>query len=602
MSSTMLQNGMFSGLDIDEPRDTELVSNLPRHIRETRRALSVIKVLRVNLEAGTERGDLVFPDKETGVWLRSHAGIPERARFFGVAFPEDRAVVVGAIAIVPDWHWKRGETLYLSDTMYGKMTHRETNHVAGMAVTGQLVMFNIFQQQWNVFVEEFKQWVEQEAIEIMSLKEYIAAMADKVKETEALINQVWDFLQNAANDLIPRIEALQGIYGAAQVFVYDVPNDVQANTPITINASYHFQHASLVIMLNGMVTNEWSKVNPIIGEFSSRIRFTQVIPGGTQIIGIIFTEAYASVVPEVVVSDTTLVGDGTMTQPLGVNPAILAQLADLSNTITNIINDIGAAYDFVVDANITTGSTSDNITFDTMTIAGVVNSFTRMLPIANNLMAGLMPATMVSQVAQMSDRIDSIAGIMIRIVDDTIPANALPAALYAAWAAQGMTLVEGATIENMALNIRWTYRNGVWYGPYESVVVRIATNLLPGIVQGAEDTTPNRGKVFVEPNGQMSLLGYDNIMQQISNLWTATTNAASAAAKLWTTVIPITLPYVSGTAFTVPAYTMGQNQLVVFINGMRTNRFTEVSPMQLSISEGVDGTGTMEVIIDCFRT
>lgn len=188
-----LETGMFSGLDIDQPRDTELLSNIPRHIRETRRNLTAIKVLRVDLEAGTDRGDLVFPDEITKVWLRSRNDLPERKKFFGVAYPEDAAVIVGAIAICPDWNFRPGAMLYLGND-YGKMTYSLTDTIAGIAITENLVMFNIFAQEYTGMFADFSKWIEEQKNEIIALKDQINI---SIEEFYIRLSQAYSDLERA---------------------------------------------------------------------------------------------------------------------------------------------------------------------------------------------------------------------------------------------------------------------------------------------------------------------------------------------------------------------------------------------------------------------
>ncbi len=182
----MWKNGVFSGLDVHEPQDTTLVSDLPRHIRETRRALTAIKVLHVNFEAGVERGDLVFPDQVTDTWLRAHSDVAERQQFFGIAFPEDRAVVVSDLVLCPDWNWEPGRALYLSD-LYGKMSYVERGTLAGYAITKHLVMLNIFGQHTASMISDFENWLLNQKIEITNMYNQIVQMYGDI---QAIYNDI----------------------------------------------------------------------------------------------------------------------------------------------------------------------------------------------------------------------------------------------------------------------------------------------------------------------------------------------------------------------------------------------------------------------------
>lgn len=595
--------GMFSGLDLEQPRDKELVANLPRHIRETRRALSNIKVLRVEFEAGVERGDLVFPDGATGTWLRSHGSLPERRKFFGIAFPEDSAVVVGATALCPDWGWHPGKFLFLHPTKYGKMTHTEPDNPirAGYALTGELMILNIFEASWYDFITDFKNWVTQESIEIQELKAYLTEMADKVISIEGLIDEVWKSLQDTEANLLPRIEALKGIFGAANMFAIEVSTAMAIGGIVTV-PSYNYQYSNLFLLFNGVASVEWEKMPPILGEFSTRIKMKAAIPANTQIIGIIFTEAYNVVVPETVITNETLDGGGTIAAPLGVSANITQALTSVQTDVTNIKNNLVPERVFVSDASVITGNTTGSLQLKTLSILGDTGQLTRIFPIANTTAAGLMPATMYNKVLELVDQYDALTGITRRIVDDTLPKEATSAQLYASWAKAGITLVEGATIENLALGFRWTYRNGNWHGPYETLGISIATSTNAGIVKSVEITDENTGKVYVEVGGTMSVVGYDALRQVVADNYNTVQIIANRASKLWTRSVDINLPYVAGTAIVVPNYTPKSGMLNVYLNGVRTDLFKEDTAITISLSVGILGSGSAQLLIDCFRS
>lgn len=253
-----LEPGMFSGLDIHQPRDTELVANLPRHIRETRRNLTAIKVLRVELEAGTQRGDLVFPDRKTGVWLRSHEGMPDRRQFFGVAFPEDSAVIVGSVVICPDWNFEPGTTLYL-DEEYGKMSEVPSGLIAGYAVTKNLVVFNIFAQEYTAIISDITEWVLQQKIEITDI---MAGIDDLVKQAQDAVDKIGQEVVDAQAILDKINEAFDLIELSAHFknfrFAFTTTRSYVPGDILTLPYGYYAGRAMLYLAKDGVV---WTPVS-----------------------------------------------------------------------------------------------------------------------------------------------------------------------------------------------------------------------------------------------------------------------------------------------------------------------------------------------------
>lgn len=321
--------GMFSGLDIEQPADTELVANLPRHIRETRRNISAIKVLRVEFEPGVTRGDLVFPETGTNVWKRCHAGLPERRRFFGIAFPEDSAVVVGSTVICPDWGWNPGSYLYMSNNQYGRMT--ETPNKEGIqvafAVTGQLIVLNVFAFEHFEFALEFKKWVEEKRIEIIDLRDQMQEMLDESRtindRLQALI-PLLDILENTVTSVYSQISVNTNIIAAGGLF--SVP-------------PYRYKDSDLLIQLQGVTTHEWERVE-IPKKNSTQIKFLTAIPANTQITVLVINKPVIAKVPEKIFTDETLEGKGTIDEPLGISQEFKDSIEQFKITINTTIQKL----------------------------------------------------------------------------------------------------------------------------------------------------------------------------------------------------------------------------------------------------------------------
>ncbi len=317
----------FSGLDIFSPKDTEIVANLPRAIRETRKSIAMIKVLNAKFEYGTVRGDLVFPEKSTGIWLRTKADLSDRQVFFGVAFPEDNAVVVGATAYCPDWHWQSGELLYLS-TSYGKLTtipHNEELPIAGYAITDKLVVFNIFSQQTLAVLDDFKDWLAGQKIEITStvewIKQQIIIFTNTLEELEAMQKALEDLaklVQDRLDEAMPILDEI------AHTFTYIMDRQDDNSLEYEVGAFYtvprYVPEKSIITMqVNGVTFHEFEKVPAISPDIESEtVILNAAIPAGTRIYTLVMGFPVKQGIPDAVAHDASLEGTGTPIDPLKV--------------------------------------------------------------------------------------------------------------------------------------------------------------------------------------------------------------------------------------------------------------------------------------------
>ena len=696
--------------------------------------------------------------------------------------------------------------------------------------------------------------VHTELPEIKGLWKVVDELPGTIEQMRNEINAALADWENVEQDILPQLQDLKGIFTSVSVWTVDTSAEIIQGTYVEI-PPYSYNYATLVVMLNGMNTREFDTIAPIeTGSPNSKyIKFRDTIPAGTQIVGMTFVSPETVVIPEVVIHDTTLVGEGNSTKPLGVSPDIPAsivannnaivvvqnrmttaegkisaaenniasnatninslntevtniniEIIDIKNIMTqntntieqlasnvesleeenNTINQsvidadtkitsnterievlesglsdtniaVQSVYDdlvvleskvdnlpttedlaeaiaeatpeltFASNASITTGGSTGTLTVNTLTNKGVAGANkTSAIPIVSGTSAGLMTSAIYNQVTALQAQLDGLTGSSYTIINDTIPENATQTALTAAWTESGEELVNGVTIENNALGLRWIYRNTLWYGPYTFTQATIATVNQLGVVKGVEDEPDNAGMIFVEQDGSQSLLGYDAIISRLvilegglgtatsnitalsdrattletnattlttrvgtaetnignnssnitalqtragniesaatalttrvgavetkatnnatditslktktdntnTNVSTLTTrigNAETAAstlttrvttaetnisslntainsmkAKQWSTSILVAPPYVSGTAIDVPAYTMGKDSLDVFVNGIRTDRYEELTTTTIALAEGITSSDTIQLMIDCYK-
>jgi hypothetical protein len=137
------------------------------------------------------------------------------------------------------------------------------------------------------------------------------------------------------------------------------------------------------------------------------------------------------------------------------------------------------------------------------------------LPIASADAGGIMPLESFTQIQANSTAIEELKGRTVRLTahfGGTIPTQE---DLIALWTNSGRELTDGATIVDLDSNGVWTYFETLNAWEYRGTdTVALASNTSAGIVQGANTA----GKVFVEQDGTMSLVGFDTLEDAINQL------------------------------------------------------------------------------------
>ncbi|MDR1883728.1 MAG: hypothetical protein LBR26_13230 [Prevotella sp.] len=138
---------------------------------------------------------------------------------------------------------------------------------------------------------------------------------------------------------------------------------------------------------------------------------------------------------------------------------------------------------------------------------------------------GLMPAASFQQIATNTADISSLKGIG-RIA---VHLGATPSQidLTIAWTTiKGIAPGDGATVVNLDQDApaghAWTYLEtgedvSEWIDRGTDTVNQAATDLL-GVVKGLAAITVNAGKVFVESDGSMSVIGWDSLLQSMNSI------------------------------------------------------------------------------------
>ena len=528
--------------------------------------------------------------------------------------------------------------------------------------------------------------------QIQELYKAISTIPESVEQMLNDVNKALEDWNDVEVNILPQIQELRGTFTSVNIWNITVPSEITAGTYIKVPA-YNYSLARLFVLLNGVSTLEFDKTLPITsGSINSEyITFRENIPANTQIVGMTFLSPESTTTtttPGKVIHNDTLIGEGNGINPLGINTEILADItvnsnaigslqartsvleeelettndnvlanqlaidtlsdtvADLPTTeeIAEVVEQATTERTYLSDAIINATSTGATLALNTLSSKGVTGTLSRAVPIASTSAAGIITAAIYSKLLSMQAQIDGLTGSAFTVINDTLASNTSQADLTTAWNASGYTLVEGSTLENNDLRLRWIYRGTLWYGPYTFTAASIASTNQLGVVKSVDDVEGNYGQIFVEIDGSMTLLGYDAILAAIDSLSTsliariesletlvenngsvitalqgktdttnnnltlltnrvtvAESNINTHKGKEWTILVSLTPPYVANTAISIPAYPINKDALVVYINGVRTDRFTELSTTTIGLNEGISGSNNIELLIDCFK-
>ncbi|MDR3323131.1 MAG: tail fiber protein [Zoogloeaceae bacterium] len=188
-----------------------------------------------------------------------------------------------------------------------------------------------------------------------------------------------------------------------------------------------------------------------------------------------------------------------------------AQATKLDASAVN--HDFTTDVDFVID-----GDTVIAQQFYRNPATGATLEIDKTLPLSSAQNAGLMAKEDVSQLTQNTADIAALQGKTQRYVVHLASVTPSQSDLQTAWeTASGVSgpTPEGGTLVDVEFDkdYTWYVSEGEWIDR-GSASVSQATNTSPGIVQG--ENTP--GKVYVEANATMSLVGWDSVQDLLSAL------------------------------------------------------------------------------------
>jgi hypothetical protein len=214
------------------------------------------------------------------------------------------------------------------------------------------------------------------------------------------------------------------------------------------------------------------------------------------------------------------------------------------NVPTAFIKDVSFAYstsDAAYKATLTFYSLSD----------GTETTELSVLPLATETTSGIMPKEMYAQVIANVADINLLKGHAVRYPAHLGTQTPTDAQLTAIVTSAGGSLEDGVTVIDLDYSKEYTYfaTDSDWHDMGQTTVT-VGTLTSLGVVMGSEAS----GKIYIEADGTMSLIGYDAIITAIngkaptSHASTGTTYGRSTSAKYGHAKASSTTPLVADTA------------------------------------------------------
>ena len=138
------------------------------------------------------------------------------------------------------------------------------------------------------------------------------------------------------------------------------------------------------------------------------------------------------------------------------------------------------------------------------------------LPVASDTKAGVMSAGMYigfnGSIQNLQARMAVLEGVGLTYQLTGLPDNATSEQITAAFQAQypNIPLMAGIRAADYDKAKIWQYSGATWI-QLTSLNINVATSSALGLVKGSETSTTNDGKIFVEVDGSMTVIGWDTL-------------------------------------------------------------------------------------------
>ena len=217
------------------------------------------------------------------------------------------------------------------------------------------------------------------------------------------------------------------------------------------------------------------------------------------------------------------------------------------------------------------------------------------LPVASDTKAGVMSAGMYvgfnGSIQNLQARMAVLEGVGITYQLTGLPDNATSEQITAAFQAQypNVPLMAGIRAADYDKAKIWQYSGTSWI-QLTSININVATSTALGLVKGSETSTTNDGKIFVEVDGSMTVIGWDTL------------KALASAAKQSVDNLEPKVTQQSAKIDALEGDVAANAADITALQGTSANHESRISSLETTSSDLRTRMGTAETDIDTLQT
>ena len=217
------------------------------------------------------------------------------------------------------------------------------------------------------------------------------------------------------------------------------------------------------------------------------------------------------------------------------------------------------------------------------------------IPVASDTKAGVMSASMYvgfnGSIQNLQARMAVLEGVGLTYQLTGLPDNATSEQITAAFQSQypNVPLMAGIRAADYDKAKIWQYSGTAWI-QLTSLNINVATSSALGLVKGSETSTTNEGKIFVEVDGSMTVIGWDTL------------KALATAAKQSVDNLEPKVTQQSAKIDALEGDVAANAADITALQGTSTNHESRISSLETTSANLGTRMGTAETNIDTLQT
>ena len=217
------------------------------------------------------------------------------------------------------------------------------------------------------------------------------------------------------------------------------------------------------------------------------------------------------------------------------------------------------------------------------------------IPVASDTKAGVMSASMYvgfnGSIQNLQARMAVLEGVGLTYQLTGLPDNATSEQITAAFQSQypNVPLMAGIRAADYDKAKIWQYSGTAWI-QLTSLNINVATSSALGLVKGSETSTTNEGKIFVEVDGSMTVIGWDTL------------KALATAAKQSVDNLEPKVTQQSAKIDALEGDVAANATDITALQGTSTNHESRISSLETTSANLGTRMGTAETNIDTLQT